>query len=95
MTIYYWQGGAKEQDEHMTGWWIGREPGGDHVHARSISHMAEPPTDEWSAPWDQPPQMGIIKIMKHKTKPYDKEKHDKARKRAREITKKTGKRSRP
>ena len=87
MTIYYWQGDAKEADEDMTGWWIGQEPGGERVYARSISNTAEPPTDEWSAPWDQPPQIGIIKIMKHKTKPYDKEKDDEARKRAREKRK--------
>jgi len=87
MTMYYWQGCAEEKDEDMTGWWIGQEPGGDRVHARSISDAMEPPTDEWSAPWDKPPQKGLIRIMKHKIKPYDKEKDDKARKRVREKEK--------
>lgn len=51
ILLYYWD---DRDGQAYSGWWFGRQLGGQQVWGHCNSHAQTPPADNWKIPWDGP-----------------------------------------
>eukprot|EP00439_Symbiodinium_sp_Y106_P076468 s194_g15.t1 len=51
ILLYYWD---DRDGQDYSGWWFGRQLGGQQVWGHCNSHAQTPPEDNWKIPWDGP-----------------------------------------